>query len=102
MREILTLQFGGYSNYVGSHFWNLQDCQYDSKELDMNLLYRTGETESGVETCTPRTVIFDKRGSLGTLRKEGYLYHQQAYQQPLPSTVTSPSHAGGPNPPGTY
>ena len=24
MYEILTLQLGGYANYVGSHFWNLQ------------------------------------------------------------------------------
>ena len=24
-KELLTLQFGGYSNYVGAHFWNAQD-----------------------------------------------------------------------------
>lgn len=23
-REILTLQFGNYSNYVGTHWWNVQ------------------------------------------------------------------------------
>lgn len=23
-REILTLQFGNYANYVGAHLWNIQ------------------------------------------------------------------------------
>jgi hypothetical protein len=23
-REIITLQFGNYANYVGTHFWNAQ------------------------------------------------------------------------------
>lgn len=23
-REILTLQFGNYSNYIGTHWWNIQ------------------------------------------------------------------------------
>lgn len=26
MREIVTLQFGQQSNYVGTHFWNTQVC----------------------------------------------------------------------------
>lgn len=25
-REIITLQFGHYANYIGTHFWNLQVC----------------------------------------------------------------------------
>lgn len=24
MREIVTLQLGSFSNFVGSHFWNIQ------------------------------------------------------------------------------
>jgi hypothetical protein len=24
MKEIITLQFGSYSNYIGAHFWNFQ------------------------------------------------------------------------------
>ena len=23
-REVITLQFGGFSNYVGAHYWNFQ------------------------------------------------------------------------------
>ena len=23
-REILTLQFGNYANYIGAHWWNIQ------------------------------------------------------------------------------
>jgi hypothetical protein len=27
MREILSLQFGHYANFIGTHFWNAQvDC----------------------------------------------------------------------------
>ena len=32
MREVVTVQVGGYANYVGAHFWNFQvlisRCQY--------------------------------------------------------------------------
>lgn len=27
-REIITLQFGHYSNFIGTHFWNLQVFNY--------------------------------------------------------------------------
>jgi hypothetical protein len=23
-REVLTFQFGNYSNYIGAHYWNIQ------------------------------------------------------------------------------
>jgi hypothetical protein len=36
MKEILTLQFGPYSNYIGSHFWNFQVCL----RVDRTLLSR--------------------------------------------------------------
>ena len=25
MREVVSVQLGGYANYAGAHFWNLQD-----------------------------------------------------------------------------
>lgn len=58
MRELLTVQVGGFANFVGSHFWNFQDellglagdpesdpvFKNQSQYLNMDTLYRTGET----------------------------------------------------------
>lgn len=33
MREILYLQAGNYSNYIGTHFWNVQD-EYGNTDVD--------------------------------------------------------------------
>lgn len=46
-REILTLQFGHYSNFVGAHLWNLQEFgfAYDSdkpSEINHDVFYREG------------------------------------------------------------
>lgn len=37
-REIITLQFGHYSNFIGTHFWNLQVFSYH-KSLFTYLFY---------------------------------------------------------------
>uniref|UniRef100_A0A0E0BSC8 DML1/Misato tubulin domain-containing protein n=1 Tax=Oryza glumipatula TaxID=40148 RepID=A0A0E0BSC8_9ORYZ len=56
MREAVTVQVGGFANYVGSHFWNFQDellgladdpdadPVFKNDALDMDVLYRSGET----------------------------------------------------------
>lgn len=46
-REILTLQFGHYSNYVGAHWWNIQETgfEYNSpipNEINHDVLFREG------------------------------------------------------------
>lgn len=47
-REILTLQFGNYSNYFGAHFWNLQEKSfvYEPNQvptpINHDVLYREG------------------------------------------------------------
>jgi hypothetical protein len=56
-KELLTLQFGGYSNYVGAHFWNAQDELLSEAystaggagagELDAGVLYQQGEAATG-------------------------------------------------------
>lgn len=79
-REIITLQLGHYSNFIGTHWWNLQDAAlvYDSDspagELQSDLLFREGLTLGGHVTYTPRLIAMDLKGSLQTLRKEGSLY----------------------------
>lgn len=77
-REIITLQFGHYSNYVGAHFWNIQELSFDytgtvKTECNHDILYREGRTASGDLTYTPRLLIADLKGSLKTLPVSGGL-----------------------------
>ncbi|XP_043089010.1 protein misato homolog 1 isoform X2 [Puntigrus tetrazona] len=79
-REVVTLQLGHYSNFIGTHWWNLQDAAlvYDSDqpvgELQSDVLFREGLTLGGHVTYTPRLIALDLKGSLRTLREEGSLY----------------------------
>ena len=79
-REIITLQLGNYSNFIGAHFWNIQEAGFiyqtsDSPspvlpEIDHNVLFREGfsgygERTGGQLTYTPRLVSVDLKGALG-------------------------------------
>ncbi|KAG8363878.1 hypothetical protein BUALT_Bualt19G0068300 [Buddleja alternifolia] len=87
MKEIVTIQVGSYANFVGSHFWNFQDellgladspesdQTFKSHNLNMDILYRTGETQQGIVTYTPRLVSVDIQGSLGSVSSRGTLYN---------------------------
>lgn len=77
-REIVTLQFGHYSNYIGAHFWNLQELSFDytgviKTEVNHDILYREGRTTTTEITYTPRLLLADLKGSLKTLREGGGL-----------------------------
>ncbi|XP_004619350.1 protein misato homolog 1 [Sorex araneus] len=84
-REVLTLQLGHFSGFVGAHWWNQQDAalggQTDAKEppgeLCPDVLFRTGRTLHGQETYTPRLILMDLKGSLSSLKQEGGLYHDR-------------------------
>ncbi|XP_041867938.1 protein misato homolog 1 [Melanotaenia boesemani] len=79
-REVITLQLGHYSNFVGTHWWNLQDAGlcYDPEsppgEIQSDVMFREGQTLGGHVTYTPRLIAMDLKGSLRTLRQEGSLY----------------------------
>ncbi|KAG5867839.1 hypothetical protein JTB14_021234 [Gonioctena quinquepunctata] len=78
-KEILTLQFGHYSNFVGAHWWNIQEqgFEYNSttpSEINHDVLYREGLTHKGEVTFTPRLLLVDLKGSLKSLPETGYLY----------------------------
>lgn len=95
-REILTLQFGHYSNFIGTHWWNIQELgfNYDSSnpgEINHDVLYREGINLQVKYYCslnrtllntmfqrqvtfTPRLLLFDLHGSLKTLPEQGELY----------------------------
>ncbi|XP_041361041.1 protein misato homolog 1-like [Gigantopelta aegis] len=82
LKEIVTLQIGHYANFVGTHFWNIQESSFtyggqgdaDTKEVNHDVLFREGQTLQGEVTYTPRMVCVELKGSLNTLRQEGSLY----------------------------
>nr|GEU57634.1 protein misato homolog 1 isoform X1 [Tanacetum cinerariifolium] len=88
MKELVTFQVGSYANFIGSHFWNFQDellglvedpqanLVFKNQNLDMDVLYRTGETQQGVPTYTPRLISVYFQGSLGSMSSRGTLYNQ--------------------------
>lgn len=90
MKEIVTIQVGSFSNFIGSHFWNFQDellgraedghqdSTFKDAGLNMDMLYRVGETCQGTPTYTPRVLAMDSRGSLGAVRASGSLYEENS------------------------
>ncbi|KAL4975646.1 tubulin domain-containing protein [Aspergillus desertorum] len=79
MHEILTLQLGQRANYLATHFWNLQESYFtyngqEESPVDHDVHFRPGIGADGVETYTPRTLIYDLKGAFGTLRKNNALY----------------------------
>nr|CAG8449247.1 138_t:CDS:10 [Entrophospora candida] len=83
MHEILTLQFGHFTNFIGTHFWNTQDS-YFSYDLENthepgilhDVLYRSGITQKGTETYMPRLLVYDLKGGFGSIRKMNKLYEE--------------------------
>ncbi|KAG0056256.1 mtDNA inheritance, partitioning of the mitochondrial organelle [Gryganskiella cystojenkinii] len=89
MHEIITLQFGHYSNYVGTHYWNTQEAHFNYQQVgdeeepaqelvNHDCLYRVGVTPKGVDTYTPRALIFDLKGGFGSIKKYKLYESQQA------------------------
>lgn len=77
-KDVLTLQFGAFSNSIGAHFWNAQDELFSTPfgfeakgglEVDPDILYVHGEdSATGRATYTPRLLVFDIAGSDGLSR----------------------------------
>lgn len=85
-REIVTLQFGHYSNFVGAHFWNIQELSFDysgitKNECNHDILYREGRTIDGQATYTPRLLLADLQGSLGSLPTTGGLLNETSSEE---------------------
>lgn len=78
-REILTLQFGQYSNHIGTHWWNVQEAgfTYDTNtasEINHDVLFREGLTHRNEVTFTPRLLCVDLKDGLKALPQDGELY----------------------------
>ncbi|KAL3814645.1 hypothetical protein ACJIZ3_015913 [Penstemon smallii] len=110
MKELVTIQVGSYANYIGSHFWNFQDELLglaDSTESDeifrnnninMDVIYRSGETQQGIPTYTPRLLSIGFQGSLGSVSSRGTLYGEvpTAPVETLTWTGSITTHASEP------
>ncbi|XP_054006063.1 protein misato [Hylaeus anthracinus] len=88
-REILTIQFGYYSNFIGTHWWNLQESNFsydphNPSEINHDVLYREGENLKKQVTYTPRLLIVDLKGVLGYLKEEGTLYESSKHNETQP------------------
>eukprot|EP00930_Biecheleria_cincta_P057960 TRINITY_DN43825_c0_g1_i1.p1 TRINITY_DN43825_c0_g1~~TRINITY_DN43825_c0_g1_i1.p1 ORF type:complete len:593 (+),score=89.56 TRINITY_DN43825_c0_g1_i1:176-1954(+) len=76
--EVVTLQFGFFSNHVGAHYWNLQDEvaaqdeiageEDDGPRIEHARLYRCVERADHSESWRPRLLAVDLQGALGALR----------------------------------
>jgi len=70
--EIITLQLGNYSNFVGTHYWNNQFKRLYAKNDEINhlKLYREISSTRNNE-YQPRVICFDSRNNLKTLKQDG-------------------------------
>ncbi|XP_063295614.1 protein misato homolog 1 isoform X1 [Pelobates fuscus] len=90
--EVLTLQLGHYASFVGTHWWNSQNTTFSNPlgrnvepEICSKVLFRHGVTLKGMDTYTPRLIIMDLKGSLSSLREEGYLYEDKDTRSSTPA-----------------
>ena len=79
-KEIITCQIGPFANWVGAHYWNVQDDArhpsaydehsgdplYDDEQADATVLYRTAN-----RLLTPRLIVCDAADSFGGLSSAG-------------------------------
>ncbi|KAG2244469.1 hypothetical protein Bca52824_093694 [Brassica carinata] len=52
------------------------DPIFRNNDLNMDVLYRSGETQQGVSTYTPRLLSLNFKGSLGSMSSHGTLYNE--------------------------
>lgn len=110
--EIITLQLGHYSNYIGAHFWNLQRAsfQFETRkstsliqppaqflsepEIFHDVLFRESTTRfSHSYSYCPRLVAVDLSGSLGVYPRSGLLEHYWSLKAAASSTASAASQS---------
>jgi hypothetical protein len=76
MREIILLNFGNSSNYLSTHFWNLNDEMFkheDKFKIDHSVLYN--------DYYHPRNLIFDYSENIRPYFMSNEKLSQKAQQQ---------------------
>ncbi|KZO97552.1 tubulin nucleotide-binding domain-like protein [Calocera viscosa TUFC12733] len=86
MHEIIYIQSGTYANYIGQHFWNVQESYFDwnedpedtgerrPPEVNHDVSFRQGMGTDGTPTYLPRVLIFDTKDAFGSLSKYNAMY----------------------------
>jgi len=64
--NVITLQFGTFSNFVGTHLFNLQEWNSISDEVDFEVLLRERNVApvNGQRQYSPRVLLVDVKGAL--------------------------------------
>lgn len=76
-QELITLQFGNFSNFVGTHYWNFHYKRITEKQRNeetseyVNKLFRESFTNSSRSRFLPRTIYFDIKTKLHSLKQDG-------------------------------
>ncbi|KAG8171033.1 hypothetical protein JTE90_005175 [Oedothorax gibbosus] len=80
-KEIVTIQVGNFANFIGTHWWNIQESSFcytpdSSIPLDINhdVMFREGQNFRGEVTYTPRVLVVDLPENLRSIREECPLY----------------------------
>lgn len=61
--EIITLQFGNFSNYIGTHFWNIEKSSFMKKKEESltNIFFRDSINTYEDKKCIPRAIIVENQ-----------------------------------------
>ncbi|CAL8098988.1 unnamed protein product [Orchesella dallaii] len=66
--EIITFQVGNYANFVGAHFFNLQDPNINpdyETDFSHQVFWREGRNLQKQKVLTPRVLMFDLKANWG-------------------------------------
>ncbi|XP_015905785.1 protein misato homolog 1 [Parasteatoda tepidariorum] len=79
--EIITIQAGNYANFVGTHWWNIQESSFvysaagsTPVDIDHDVMFSEGSNLRGDVTYTPRLVLIEAQDNFRNLPKESSLY----------------------------
>ena len=79
-QETVYLSFGTPANYVAAHFWNTQQSYFDYRSdappplVEHDVSFKAGIGADGLDTYSPRAMLFDVREEFGALRRINALY----------------------------
>uniref|UniRef100_A0A5S6QTE4 AP-3 complex subunit delta n=1 Tax=Trichuris muris TaxID=70415 RepID=A0A5S6QTE4_TRIMR len=72
-RASLTVQVGNYANFVGSHWWNMQNSESINEQVTLEdqthdlASFRKGKDRQGRVVLSPRVVVFEEKSNVSRL-----------------------------------
>ena len=84
-QEVLTLQFGTYSNFVGTHYWNIQqkrlnESNNESLTTEDGKIFRENISNKK-HIHVPRMICFDVKKSLKALNEDGTFHTEDVSEE---------------------